>query len=713
MLKACAKDLTEISKIVWKVNESLPNFKERWVSESNAIPNVPELMKISSFMSSHKCSKLSKRFSNSIPKTVDEMLKRVDDYVRSEEAFQNTELPKDEFQCKELQAQWGQRNNRPRRGPFENTRRKPDHRPTFRPQDHHSPYVAPHRPNQNIHWPREQYRDNRAILTLDSLGIETIVSQTATMFECKRVGKKQEVEPAKEVELERKVSSMKEGILKKNIDIFAWEPTDMMGVPKRIIKHTLNANPSVTLVSQKQRILSLKKSQTVIKGVAEWLKASIVRPVRYPTWISVLVLVKKADRIWRMYIDFKNNNCVCLKDYYPFLEIDLKIEAVIGFPLKCFLYAHKGYHQVQMAEKDEENTAFYTDQGTANQAKTKDIAEMKSPKPWGQMQNLSGKLAALNQDAEMAFQELNKTILNLPSLTTPLPRETLYIYLAASQEAINAGLLAKRNGEEFPVHYIKRHFEAHPMKVITDQPIKQIMSKAEASGKLAKYSIELGAYNIAYELRSAVKGQVSVDFINEGNTHGSMPHALESQIGRRKGHSAGILLVDHVPGCKGRNLQNLTFRSEAVIPAEIGVPTHQTMMIKEGANNEEEMWLNLDLLQERREVTTIREARYTMKMEHYYNKRVRAVSFKVGEYVYQKNEAIHVENLGKLNPKWEGPYLVMEAYQNGSSKLQTMDDREVPCTWHAINLRRCYYFKNFVLLMQSFKRIKLSLKLGV
>ncbi|GJT73516.1 reverse transcriptase domain-containing protein [Tanacetum coccineum] len=97
MLKACDKDPTEITKIVRRANETLPNFRERWVSESNAIPNVPELMRISSFMSSHKCPELSKRFSDKIPKTIDEMLRRVDDYVRSEEAFRNTELPKENF----------------------------------------------------------------------------------------------------------------------------------------------------------------------------------------------------------------------------------------------------------------------------------------------------------------------------------------------------------------------------------------------------------------------------------------------------------------------------------------------------------------------------------------------------------------------------------------------------------------------------------------
>nr|GFA27914.1 reverse transcriptase domain-containing protein [Tanacetum cinerariifolium] len=39
-------------------------------------------------------------------------------------------------------------------------------------------------------------------------------------------------------------------------------------------------------------------------------------------------------------------------------------ESVMGFRYKCFLDAYKGYHQIQMAEEDEEKTAFYTDQGT-------------------------------------------------------------------------------------------------------------------------------------------------------------------------------------------------------------------------------------------------------------------------------------------------------------------------------------------------------------
>ncbi|GKB47424.1 hypothetical protein Tco_0898177, partial [Tanacetum coccineum] len=54
-------------------------------------------MKISSFMDAHKYPKLAKRFSDKVPKTVDEMMTRLDDFLRSEEVFASTELPKGEM----------------------------------------------------------------------------------------------------------------------------------------------------------------------------------------------------------------------------------------------------------------------------------------------------------------------------------------------------------------------------------------------------------------------------------------------------------------------------------------------------------------------------------------------------------------------------------------------------------------------------------------
>ncbi|GJY82620.1 reverse transcriptase domain-containing protein [Tanacetum coccineum] len=88
---------------------------------------------------------------------------------------------------------------------------------------------------------------------------------------------------------------------------------------------------------------------------------------------------------------------------------------------------------------------------------------------------------------------------------------------------------------------------------------------------------------------------------------------------------------------------SLTYGSEAVILAEIGIPTYRTLMMREGYN-EEEMRLNLDLLQERRETTAVREARYKTKMEQCYNKKVRPAGFRPGEFMFRRNEASKVED---------------------------------------------------------------------
>ncbi|GKA63347.1 reverse transcriptase domain-containing protein [Tanacetum coccineum] len=75
------------------------------------------------------------------------------------------------------------------------------------------------------------------------------------------------------------------------------------------------------------------------------------------------MLVKKHDESWRMCVDFTNLNKACPKDCYPLPEIDWKVESLCGYPIKCFLDAYKGYHQIQMVEKDEEKPAFHTSQG--------------------------------------------------------------------------------------------------------------------------------------------------------------------------------------------------------------------------------------------------------------------------------------------------------------------------------------------------------------
>ncbi|GJS66483.1 reverse transcriptase domain-containing protein [Tanacetum coccineum] len=62
---------------------------------------------------------------------------------------------------------------------------------------------------------------------------------------------------------------------------------------------------------------------------------------------------------------------------------------------------------------------------------------------------------------------------------------------------------------------LRRYFQAHPIIVITDQPIKNILSNPEVAGRMQKWSIQLGEFGIHYRPRVSVKGQVLADFIVE------------------------------------------------------------------------------------------------------------------------------------------------------------------------------------------------------
>ncbi|GJS68681.1 reverse transcriptase domain-containing protein [Tanacetum coccineum] len=110
--------------------------------------------------------------------------------------------------------------------------------------------------------------------------------------------------------------------------------------------------------------------------------------------------------------------------------------------------------------------------------------------------------------------------------------------------------------------------------------------------------------------------------------------------------------------CRFGLLGEIVSKNEAIIPAEIGIPTYRTTIV-DAVHNDEELRLNLDLLEERRERAAIREAKAKLKMTK-----------------------------GKLGPKWEGPYEVTEALGDGAYKLRSTDGTVLLRTWNIANLKK-------------------------
>ena len=62
---------------------------------------------------------------------------------------------------------------------------------------------------------------------------------------------------------------------------------------------------------------------------------------------------------------------------------------------------------------------------------------------------------------------------------------------------------------------LQPYFQTHTVEVPTEYSMKQILHKPETSGRLIKWARELSEFDIRYKLRTAVKGQILVDFIME------------------------------------------------------------------------------------------------------------------------------------------------------------------------------------------------------
>ena len=71
---------------------------------------------------------------------------------------------------------------------------------------------------------------------------------------------------------------------------------------------------------------------------------------------------------------------------------------------------------------------------------------------------------------------------------------------------------------------LKPYFQAHTIVVLTNKPLRKAMSSPEVAGRKALWAVELSEFDIQYHPRTAIKGQVVVDFIAEftlGNGQGA------------------------------------------------------------------------------------------------------------------------------------------------------------------------------------------------
>lgn len=131
----------------------------------------------------------------------------------------------------------------------------------------------------------------------------------------------------------------------------------------------------------------------------------------------------------------------------------------------------------------------------------------------------------------------------------------------------------------------------------------------------------------------------------------------------------------------------LIYGSEAVIPSEIAVETQRIQQYQPTGNEVAKIY-DLELLEDKRGTALANILRYQATGARAYNKNIHTKDTQVGDLVLRR--AGILSKVGKLKPKWEGPYKVIGARVNGSYELEDDQCRALKRTWNAKNLQRFY-----------------------
>jgi len=141
-------------------------------------------------------------------------------------------------------------------------------------------------------------------------------------------------------------------ILVSNTDLFAWSAADLPGVDPLVASHKLSIYKDACYISQKKYKLGEERRLAAKAEADKLLSVGFIEEAQYTTWLSNVVLVKKANDKWRMCVDYTDLNKVCPRDAYPLPNIDRLVDGVAGNKVLSFLDAYSGYNQIPMVVSD-------------------------------------------------------------------------------------------------------------------------------------------------------------------------------------------------------------------------------------------------------------------------------------------------------------------------------------------------------------------------
>jgi hypothetical protein len=149
-------------------------------------------------------------------------------------------------------------------------------------------------------------------------------------------------------------------LLQEYADVFAWSYEDMPGLDTNIVVHKIPLEEGCKPVKQKLRRAHPNVWIKVKAELEKQWNASFLEVVKYPQWVSNIVVVPKKEGKIRVCVDFRNLNKISPKDDFPLPHIDVLVDNAARSSTYSFMDGFSGYNKIKMASEDKAKTTFVT-----------------------------------------------------------------------------------------------------------------------------------------------------------------------------------------------------------------------------------------------------------------------------------------------------------------------------------------------------------------
>ena len=101
----------------------------------------------------------------------------------------------------------------------------------------------------------------------------------------------------------------------------------------------------------------------------------------------------------------------------------------------------------------------------------------------------------------------------------------------------------------FSARKLRHYFHSFTVVVMTDLPIQKVLKKPDVAGRMVKWAVDLSEFDIPYEPRGPIKGQVFADFVVELSSVATPSEGLDirwvlsvDDSSNQQGSGTGVIL---------------------------------------------------------------------------------------------------------------------------------------------------------------------------